>query len=168
MSNSQRPHGLQPTRFLHPRDFPGKSPGVGCHRLLQTSTRIYLEIRLLKRQLSYNSGGWWFSREVVSDSCNPLGYSPPGSSVHGDSPGKNTWSGLPCPPPGDLPNVGIEPRSHALQVNSLLYEPPGKPPKVRYLLCITLNHFSFLGLCSFYTFNAAVKLIFSSCIFYTC
>ena len=26
-----RPHGLQPTRLLHPWDFPGKSPGVGCH-----------------------------------------------------------------------------------------------------------------------------------------
>ena len=22
------------------------------------------------------------------------------------------WNGLPCPPPGDLPNSGIEPRSH--------------------------------------------------------
>ena len=30
MSDSQRPHGLQPTRLLHPRDFPGKSTGVGC------------------------------------------------------------------------------------------------------------------------------------------
>ena len=30
----------------------------------------------------------------------------PGSSVHGDSPGKNTGYGLPCPPPGDLPNSG--------------------------------------------------------------
>ena len=28
------------------------------------------------------------------------------------------WSGLPCPPPGDLPDPGIEPRSHALQGNS--------------------------------------------------
>ena len=28
------------------------------------------------------------------------------------------WSGLPCPPPGDLPNPGIEPRSLALQVDS--------------------------------------------------
>ena len=31
VSNSQRPHGLQPTRLLHPWDFPGKSTGVGCH-----------------------------------------------------------------------------------------------------------------------------------------
>ena len=35
MSDSWRPHGLQPTRLLHPWDFPGKSTGVGCHRLLQ-------------------------------------------------------------------------------------------------------------------------------------
>ena len=33
MSDSQRPHGLQPTRLLRPWDFPGKSTGVGCHRL---------------------------------------------------------------------------------------------------------------------------------------
>jgi len=29
------------------------------------------------------------------------------------------WSGLPCPPPGDLPDPGIEPTSPALQVDSL-------------------------------------------------
>ena len=37
------------------------------------------------------------------------------------------WSGLPCPPPGDLPVPGIEPRSPSLQANSLPSEPPGKP-----------------------------------------
>ena len=37
------------------------------------------------------------------------------------------WSGLPCPPPGDLPDPGIKPRSPALQVDSLPSEPPGKP-----------------------------------------
>ena len=31
VSDPQRPHGLQPTRFLCPWDFPGKSTGVGCH-----------------------------------------------------------------------------------------------------------------------------------------
>ena len=35
VSNSQRPHGLQPTRLLHPWDLPGKSTGVGCHCLLR-------------------------------------------------------------------------------------------------------------------------------------
>ena len=37
------------------------------------------------------------------------------------------WSGLPCPLPGDLPDLGIEARSSALQVDSLPSEPPGKP-----------------------------------------
>ena len=37
------------------------------------------------------------------------------------------WSGLPFPSPGDLPDPGIEPRSPALQKDSLLSEPPGKP-----------------------------------------
>ena len=34
VSDSSRPHELQPTRLLHPWDFPGKSTGVGCHCLL--------------------------------------------------------------------------------------------------------------------------------------
>ena len=37
VSDSSRPHGLQPTRLLHPWDFPGKNTGVGCHCLLLTS-----------------------------------------------------------------------------------------------------------------------------------
>ena len=35
------------------------------------------------------------------------------------------WSGLPFPSPVDLSNPGIKPRSPALQVDSLLFEPPG-------------------------------------------
>ena len=42
--------------------------------------------------------------------CNPMDYSPPGSSVHG-FPRQEYWSRLPCPPPGDLPDPGIEPKS---------------------------------------------------------
>ena len=37
------------------------------------------------------------------------------------------WSGLPCPPPGDLPNPQIKPTSPALWADSLPTEPPGKP-----------------------------------------
>ena len=38
------------------------------------------------------------------------------------------WNGLPFPSPGDLPDPGIEPRSPALQANTLPFELPGKPP----------------------------------------
>ena len=37
------------------------------------------------------------------------------------------WSGLPCPPQGDLPDPGIKPASPALQADSLPSEPLGKP-----------------------------------------
>jgi len=40
--DSQRPHGLQPSRLLCPWDFPGKSTGVGCHCLLHTIVHYIL------------------------------------------------------------------------------------------------------------------------------
>ena len=54
------------------------------------------------------------------------------------------WSGLPCPPPGDLPNPGIKPRSPALQADSLLSGPPGKSPSsilwVVFLLFLVMSY----------------------------
>ena len=41
-------------------------------------------------------------------------------------PSHEYWNGLPFPPPGDLPDPGIKPRSPALQADSLPSEPPGK------------------------------------------
>ena len=55
VSTPQRPHGLQPTRLLHPWDFPGKSTGVGCHCLLRA---------ILSRHEYYLTGegiSWWSS-----------------------------------------------------------------------------------------------------------
>ena len=37
------------------------------------------------------------------------------------------WSGLSCPPPGDLPDPGMEPTSPALQVDSLSLSHQGIP-----------------------------------------
>ena len=58
---------------------------------------------------------------------DPMDCSLTGSSVHWDSSSKNTGVGSQFPSPGDLPNPGTEPRSSALQVDSLPAEPPGKP-----------------------------------------
>ena len=43
---------------------------------------------------------------------------------------QEAWSGLPFPPPGNLPDPGIKPSfpvAPAMQVDSLPLEPPGKP-----------------------------------------
>ena len=42
VSNSSWPHGPQPTRLLHPWDFPGMSAGVGCHCLLWKSAQTVI------------------------------------------------------------------------------------------------------------------------------
>ena len=66
VSDSVRPHGLQPTRLLHLWDSPGKNTGVGFHFLLQC----------MKVE----------SESEVTQSCltlsNPMDCSPPGSSIH--------------------------------------------------------------------------------------
>ena len=66
MSDSVWPHGLQPTRLLHPWDSPGKNTGVGCH---------------------FFSSTWKWKVKVKSLSCvrlsDPKDYSLPGSSIHG-------------------------------------------------------------------------------------
>ena len=58
--------------------------------------------------------------------CDPMDCSPSGSSCLGFS-RQEYWGGFPCPPPGDLPNPGIKPRSPVSQSDTLPSEPPGKP-----------------------------------------
>ena len=67
MSDSVRPHGLQPTRLLHPWDSPGKHTGVGSHFLLQCM-KVESESDVAQLCLT------------LSD---PMDCSLPGSSIHG-------------------------------------------------------------------------------------
>ena len=56
------------------------------------------------------------------------------------------WSVLPFPPPGDLPDPGIEPRSPALQADDLLTELWGKPQahsKLSLTILVILLNWSF-------------------------
>ena len=55
-SDSSRPHGLQPARLLRPWDFPGKSTGVGCHRLLCFIYELSVKIFPLSQWLSRVKG----------------------------------------------------------------------------------------------------------------
>ena len=66
-----------------------------------------------------------FNCSVMSDSATPwtLAVQAPLSMEFSR---QETWSGLPFPSPGDLPDSGIEPGSPALSADSLPSEPPGK------------------------------------------
>ena len=90
---------------------------VECSTLIASSFRIL------------NSPAFWllllFS-QVMSNSVTPWTAARQAPLSMGFS-RQEYWSGLPCPSPGDLPNPGIKPRSHALQADSLPSEPPGKP-----------------------------------------
>ena len=97
---------VAPARLLCPWDSPGKDTGVGCHTLLQG---------IFPTQGS-NPGFPHCRRE------------PPGKP-------KNTGVGSPVPSPGDLPNPGIEPRSPALQADSL----PAELPRKAFGCCYCLH-----------------------------
>ena len=62
----------------------------------------------------------------MSNSCDPLDYSPLGFYIIGFL-RQEYWSGLPFPPSGDLPDPGREPASPALAGSFFTAEPPGKP-----------------------------------------
>ena len=64
----------------------------------------------------------------MSDSLRPHVLQPTGLLCPWQFFRQGYWSGLPCPPPGDLPNPGIESRTPVLQADSLLTEPPGDLP----------------------------------------
>ena len=70
-----------------------------------------------------------FSCLVVSNSLRPHAWQPTRLLCPWGFSRQEYWSGLPCLPSGDLPDPGMEPRSPALQVDSLPSEPPGKPKK---------------------------------------
>ena len=74
---------------------------------------------------SRHSGCWLcFNHYVMSDSWDSKDCSLPGSSVHGTSQARILeWVAFPSP--GDLSNLGNEPGSPALKVDSLPTEPPG-------------------------------------------
>ena len=65
--------------------------------------------------------------QLCSTLCDPMDCRQPGSSCLWEFSGQEYWSGLPCPPPGHLLNLGIQPRSPTLQADYLPAEPQGKP-----------------------------------------
>ena len=109
-------------------DSLGENTGVGCHALL-----IIYNSRVVSLIQDWQTHGMYYFRLCNTCAClaaqsgltlcDPMGCGPPGSSVHGILQAR-ILTGLPSPPPGDLPNPGIKRWSPALQADSLPSEPP--------------------------------------------
>ena len=113
MSDSLQPHGLKPTRLLHPWDSPGKNTGVGYHFLLQGifptqgSNPGLLHYRQTLYPLSHQDPGsiprsGRFTREGIG---HPMQY-----STQGSNPGllhyRQTLYPLSHQDPGSIPRSG--------------------------------------------------------------
>ena len=111
------------------------------------NVKFYCQHALLERKVDVNKGGDelelhpgpmgcvvpWFPHLVFSVShlcptlCNPVDCSPPGSSIHGDSPGKNTGVGSLSLLQGDFPNQELNWSFLHRRQTRLGSEPPRKP-----------------------------------------
>ena len=69
------------------------------------------------------------NHSAVSNCCDPVDWSPPGSSVRGILQARILeWGATSFA--RDLPDTGIKPRSSALQADALPSKPPGKQDEV--------------------------------------
>ena len=145
MSNSQRPHGLQPTRLLRPWDFPSKSTGVGCHCLLWPGLPVHHQLSEFSQMYVHQVSDTIQPSHPLSSpfppACKGCGglftklcptletpwtvacQAPPSMGLSR----QEYWSGLSFPSRVDLPDPGIKPGSPALQAESLPAELLGKP-----------------------------------------
>ena len=150
MSDSVRLHGQQPTRLLHPWDSPGKNAGVGCHCLLQSEVPysacsastpgIYPRTHQVAAAIggmSQTTGrtsrdGCSFldvRTHAQSCLCDPMDYSPPGSSVHGESQARILqWVAISFSRGSSPPREPtVSPASLALAGRLFTAAPPGMP-----------------------------------------
>ena len=140
MSDSVRLHRSQPTRLPRPWDSPGKNTGVGCHFLLQcmkvkSESEVAQSCPTLSDPMDCSLPGssihgifqakvleWGaiafselkcecmlshFSRVLPFVTLWTVAVQAPLSKGFS----RQEWSGLLCPPPGNLPDPGTEPTS---------------------------------------------------------
>ena len=85
------------------------------------------ELKILFSQIYTQCLLLLFSHQVMSSSCDPLWTIASQAPLSMGFSRQVHWSGLPFPPPGNLPDPGSEPTSPALAGGFFTTEPPGKP-----------------------------------------
>ena len=97
---------------------------------------LFLETHLHQTSSSIEGTVWlWLVAQSCPTLCDPTDYSPPGSSVHGDSPGKNTGVGCHALAQGTFPTSGLNPAlPHCRRFFTLSHEGSPNEGTVHYRL----------------------------------
>ena len=146
MGRTPKP-ALWPDQWTHPYSHPTRETGLPFCSLREQASKG--ACCLLSASSCYSRGSNKVNVKVKSCPTlwDPMDCSPPGSSILGIFQARvQSWSGLPFPSPGDLPDPGIKPGSAALQSDTLPSEPPGKHSKpLPEFLVWSLDNFCGLG-----------------------
>ena len=133
---------LRRQEFWGPKNSQDGFPTVLCHSTAPSEYQIAKAQRLLKSSCGVRMQLYQqlcvalcLGTQLCPTLCDPMHCSPPGSSAHGDSPGKNIGVGCHTLLQGILPTEGSNPG--LLHCSQILYhlshqgdsEPPGKPTK---------------------------------------
>ena len=132
-----RHYGLKPTRLPSPWDSPGRI----LERFTMTSSGNLYDARTHTHTDTYSQHTHTHTHtalcepacclaSVVLDSLQILWTVAHQAPLSMGFSRKEYWRGLPCPPPGDLYDPGMDPASPAtpaLQADSLLLSHPGRP-----------------------------------------
>ena len=115
--------------------YNGRKKGRECWQSIRKPPRSFWALcRWLTtsslRQENYSMKSSLPSPICFQISSSSMGF-PMGFSLPMGFPRQEHSSRLPFPSPGDHPDAGIQPRSPALQMDSLWSEPPGKPKSMQ-------------------------------------
>ena len=116
-----------PTPLHLPLTCPNPSPDHDAHgRLKQNKVFAVGQAKMRSRRWTLIQYACMHAQslQLCLTLCDPM-Y--PQTPVSMGFPRQEFWRGLPFPPPGDLPDSGIEPASPVLAGRFFTPEPPGKP-----------------------------------------
>ena len=118
VSNSVRPHGLQPTRLLRPWDSPGKNTGMSCHFLLH-AWKWKVKVKLLSRV------------RLLATPWTEAYQAPPSMGFSG----QQYWSGVPLPDSSNCCSPAPEHRLSSCAALAWLPSGMWNPPDLRLNTC---------------------------------
>ena len=144
MAQKHSPFSLPYSRilnFFHPLGVSPFLPSYFPSSFLLFFSLVIKQYHVFTKSSELSSRSTVLSRSVMSAPLRPHGLHPARLLCPWGVLQARILSGLPCIPPGGLPNPRIKPRPPTLQADSLLSEPPAKPRPLAHSISFLETYF---------------------------